>query len=273
MVIHKIHNSDGTIENIGDVQLDEKILTMDDEEEIQKLVELQYFVIDEIEKKDKIQQIWGIYSEDKIKEILNNDGVIKNYYYNGDLVGSSQLIVNDKEEFDDYGAKSIPFDKTAINGGVILKSKYWGNGLQRQMSEELEKSALEKGYKYMIGTVSPKNKWSFENLYYTGYDIIDGHDMAKGFRFLCLKDLESKKEEPPKRDFYVLIREAYEKLINNKNGENADLKEKNEKLQAMLKRTLEFAETIRNSRVGKFFFRKKIKELPEPEGVFDEVIK
>ncbi len=267
MVIHKIHNFDGTIENIGDAQLDEKILTTYDEEEIQNLVDLQYFVIDEIEKKDKLQQIWGIYSGDKIKEILNNDGVIKNYYYNGDLVGSSQLIVNDKEEFDDYGAKS-PFDKTAINGGVILKSKYWGNSLQKLMSEDLEKIALEKGYKYMICTVSPKNKWSFENLYHLGYDIIDGHDMAKGFRFLCLKDLENKKEEPPKRDFNVLIRQSYEKLINNKNEENVDLKEKNKKLQSMLKNTLGFAETIRNSRVGKFFFGKKIKELINPEDVF-----
>lgn len=270
MFIHKINNSDGTVENIGNTELEEKILSVEDEEEIQKLVDLQYFVTEELEEKDNLQQIWGIYTTEKIKEILNNGGVIKNYYYDGDLVGSSQLIVNDREEFDDYGVKGISFNETAVNGGVILKSRYWGNGLQRQMSQELEDTALEKGCKYMIATVSPKNKWSFENLYYTGYDVVDGHDMAKGFRFVVLKDLKRKKEEPAKKEFSVLINESYEKLINTKNGENTDLKGKNERLLSRFKKVLEFAETVKNSVVGKIFFGKKIKGLPEPTNEFEE---
>lgn len=270
MLIHKINHPDGTVENIGNTQLEEIILTAEDKEEIQRLVDLQYFVTEELEQKDNLQQIWGIYTAEKIEEILNNGGLIKNYYYAGDLVGSSQLIVNDREEFDDYGVEGISFSETAVNGGVILKSKYWGNGLQRQMSQELEETALEKGCKYMIATVSPKNKWSFENLYYTGYDIVDGHDMAKGFRFVAVKDLKRKKEEPAKKDFNVLVNESYEKLINAKNEENVDLKGKNKRLLSRFERVLEFAETVKNSVVGKIFFNKKIKELPEPTDEFEE---
>ncbi len=270
MFIHKINHPNGTVENIEDTQLEERILTAEDKEEIQRLVDLQYFVTEELEQKDNLQQIWGIYTAEKIEEILNNGGVIKNYYYEGDIVGSSQLIVNDREEFDDYGVKGISFSETAVNGGVILKSKYWGNGLQRQMSQELEETALGKGCKYMIATVSPKNKWSFENLYYTGYDIVDGHDMAKGFRFVAVKDLVKKREEPAKKDFNVLVSESYERLVSAKNAENSDLKEKNERLLSRFKRVLKFAEAVKNSVVGKLFFKKKIKELPEPSDSFDE---
>ncbi len=33
----------------------------------------------------------------------------------------------------------------------------------------------------------------------------------------------------------------------------------------MLSKTLDFCNTVRNSRFGKFFFRKQIKELPAPD--------
>ena len=39
----------------------------------------------------------------------------------------------------------------------------------------------------------------------------------------------------------------------------------------MLSKTLDFCNTVRNSRFGKFFFRKKIKELPALDSAEREI--
>lgn len=52
--------------------------------------------------------------------------------------------------------------------------------------------------------------------------------------------------------------------------ENTELKQKNSRLQSMLAKTLKFCDYVRESRFGRFFFRKRIKELPEPQSVEEE---
>lgn len=54
------------------------------------------------------------------------------------------------------------------------------------------------------------------------------------------------------------------------NNDNNELKQKNSKLQSMLAKTLKFCDYVRESRFGKFFFRKKIKELPPPQSMEEE---
>lgn len=62
--------------------------------------------------------------------------------------------------------------------------------------------------------------------------------------------------------------------LNQENTElkndNNELKQKNSKLQSMLAKTLQFCDYVRESKFGKFFFRKKIKELPEPQSIEEE---
>lgn len=52
--------------------------------------------------------------------------------------------------------------------------------------------------------------------------------------------------------------------------ENTELKQKNSRLQSMLAKTLKFCDYVRESRFGRFFFRKRIKELPEPQSMEEE---
>lgn len=53
-------------------------------------------------------------------------------------------------------------------------------------------------------------------------------------------------------------------------SDNAELKQRNSKLQSMLAKTLKFCDYVRESRFGRFFFRKRIKELPEPQSMEEE---
>lgn len=56
-----------------------------------------------------------------------------------------------------------------------------------------------------------------------------------------------------------ILKKGYQKLQD----ENIELTSKNTKLTSMLARTLEFADLVRKSPIGKMFFRKAIKNLPE----------
>ena len=71
----------------------------------------------------------------------------------------------------------------------MVSPSYFGNGLQKQMTAELERLAKEKGYKYMIGTVSPNNKYSYNNLIDLGYEVIGEKQMKKGLRYIIIKKL------------------------------------------------------------------------------------
>lgn len=51
---------------------------------------------------------------------------------------------------------------------------------------------------------------------------------------------------------------------NDKEIENQELKNRISVLQNMLSATLKFCDNVKNSKFGKFFFRKQLKELPEP---------
>lgn len=51
---------------------------------------------------------------------------------------------------------------------------------------------------------------------------------------------------------------------NNINTENIQLKEQVNVLQKMLSKTLNFCNCVKNSRFGRLFFKKQIKELPAP---------
>ena len=59
--------------------------------------------------------------------------------------------------------------------------------------------------------------------------------------------------------------EALKKAIVNKDNEINTLAQNNKKLQYMLDRVLKFAEKVKNSRFAKFFFRKELKALSEPD--------
>jgi len=63
------------------------------------------------------------------------------------------------------------------------------------------------------------------------------------------------------------IEENYKKEIEKLTVENDKLKGEKTLLQTMLKRTLEVCESVKRSPLGKIFFGRKLKQLPEASGI------
>lgn len=179
MYITKVDNN-----SIQKKNLSQRACTVDD---INMVLDFQNYVMDYIGNK----VIWGMYDYDYLLKTINNGGYIELYYDKDVFVGFLMLIANDLEEFNKHSIpnNSIKFEEAAIYGGVMVSPRYWGNGLQKQMTERLEKLALEKDYKYMLATVSPENTYSYNNLIDIGYKIVGEKNMSKGYRYILVKKL------------------------------------------------------------------------------------
>ena len=97
--------------------------------------------------------------------------------------------------------------------------------------------------------------------------------MLKGYCESYLKYKKQKDENQKIVEKNNKLNEQVTGLQNENSGlqkENEELKQKVNVLQKMLSRTLDFCNRVRNSRVGKVFFRKDIKELPGVEDSIEE---
>lgn len=81
--------------------------------------------------------------------------------------------------------------------------------------------------------------------------------------FITSQNEKIKKLLNEKQDLEKQLFNSNEKY-NNINTENIQLKEQVNVLQKMLSKTLDFCNHVKNSRFGRFFFKKQIKELPAP---------
>lgn len=111
-----------------------------------------------------------------------------------------------------------------------IKSKVWQNNISVEQMNELIEYSKEVTEKYGVGFGSKYAQSNHNNLSFDG--VVTHEDILK---------------------------KGYQKLQN----ENIELKSNNTKLNSMLARTLEFADLVRKSPIGKIFFRKAIKKLPE----------
>ncbi len=154
--------------------------------DVDLLVNFQNIVMEKIEDKST----WGMYSKQFLVDFFSKPtNIIELYYDSQALVGFLMLTLDDKEEFEDYNVNHTNLNKSAIYGGVMISPLYWGNGLQKQMTERLEYLAKKANRSYMVATVSPDNKYSYNNLINTGYKVIGEKNMEKGYRHIVVKEL------------------------------------------------------------------------------------
>lgn len=113
---------------------------------------------------------------------------------------------------------------------------------------------------------------AFEPIYKYGFTLRPKDTMLKGY---CESYLKFRGKQDENQEIVEERKQLNEKItdLQKENSglqrENGELKQKVNILQKMLSRTLAFCERVRNSRVGKLFFRKDIKELPSADESFE----
>lgn len=111
----------------------------------------------------------------------------------GQLAGMFFVVLPGMEEENlgyDIGMQGRQLDECAIMDTVVVLPEYRGMHLQYEMMQTAERKLHKEGYRYLLCTVHPENKFSRENVKRQGYKKILTKEKYGGFlRDIWMKEL------------------------------------------------------------------------------------
>lgn len=114
----------------------------------------------------------GEFSLNELKNILNNEGKLFNFYDNNIIVCSMLYIPSNNKTLEKHNLK---YDEKLVGscGPIMVNPKYVGNKFQKQMLELLDKYCKSIGKRYIFTKVHPDNIYSINNFISDGYKFVE----------------------------------------------------------------------------------------------------
>ena len=114
----------------------------------------------------------GEFSLNELKNILNNEGKLFNFYDNNIIVCSMLYIPSNNKTLKKHNLK---YDEDLVGscGPIMVNPKYVGNKFQKQMLELLDKYCKSIGKRYIFTKVHPDNIYSINNFISDGYKFVE----------------------------------------------------------------------------------------------------
>ncbi|MEG0393815.1 MAG: hypothetical protein RR568_04080 [Anaerorhabdus sp.] len=137
-------------------------------DDLNLILNLQNETLSNLTEKDLLREN----SVDMLEECLCNPHFTIGAWYKGELAGFSVLYFPTKDEENlSLSLKDVDISqaKVANNKLCIVRSKYFGNSLQYHLGTLIEEYAKGKNINLLCATVSPKNKYSLNNMERLGY--------------------------------------------------------------------------------------------------------
>lgn len=90
----------------------------------------------------------------------------------------------------DIGLTEMELGKVAHMESIAILPEYRGNGLQYTMMKAAEEELKKQGYRYLMCTVHPENRYSKNNIIKQGYEVVLTKEKYGGYvRDILLKKL------------------------------------------------------------------------------------
>lgn len=121
----------------------------------------------------------GEFSLNELKNILNNEGKLFNFYDNNIIVCSMLYIPSNNKTLEKHNLK---YDEKLVGscGPIMVNPKYVGNKFQKQMLELLDKYCKSIGKRYIFTKVHPDNIYSINNFVSDGYKFVETYETSSG---------------------------------------------------------------------------------------------
>lgn len=121
----------------------------------------------------------GEFSLNELKNILNNEGKLFNFYDNDIIVCSMLYIPSNNKTLEKHNLK---YDEKLVGscGPIMVNPKYVGNKFQKQMLELLDKYCKSIGKRYIFTKVHPDNIYSINNFVSNGYEFVETYKTSSG---------------------------------------------------------------------------------------------
>lgn len=136
----------------------------------------------------KDPNLLGDFTKEDLSFMLNNGSKIWMYYMCDEPVCSMMSIPSTQKDLDKFEL-NLDYREVIDYGPIMVSPKFLGNGLQYQMTKELDKYSLNKGYKYALVTVHPDNIYCLNNVSKLGFEFIKEKEFSRGIRKIYLKKL------------------------------------------------------------------------------------
>ena len=120
----------------------------------------------------------GEFSLNELKNILNNEGKLFNFYDNI-IVCSMLYIPSNNKTLEKHNLK---YDEDLVGscGPIMVNPEYVGNKFQKQMLELLDKYCKNIGKIYIFTKVHPDNIYSINNFISDGYKFVETYKTSSG---------------------------------------------------------------------------------------------
>ena len=121
----------------------------------------------------------GEFSLNELKNILNNEGKLFNFYDNNIIVCSMLYIPSNNKTLEKHNLK---YDEKLVGfcGPIMVNPEYVGNKFQKQMLELLDKYCKSIGKRYIFTKVHPDNIYSINNFISDGYKFVETYKTSSG---------------------------------------------------------------------------------------------
>ncbi len=121
----------------------------------------------------------GEFSLNDLKNILNNEGKLFNFYDNNIIVCSMLYIPSNNKTLKKH---NLNYDEKLVGscGPIMVNPKYVGNKFQKQMLELLDKYCKSIGKRYIFTKVHPDNIYSINNFVSDGYKFVETYKTSSG---------------------------------------------------------------------------------------------
>lgn len=121
----------------------------------------------------------GEFSLNELKNILNNEGKLFNFYDNNIIVCSMLYIPSNNKTLEKHNLK---YDEKLVGscGPIMVNPKYVGNKFQKQMLELLDKYCKNIDKRYIFTKVHPDNIYSINNFISDGYKFVETYKTSSG---------------------------------------------------------------------------------------------
>lgn len=121
----------------------------------------------------------GEFSLNELKNILNNEGKLFNFYDNNIIVCSMLYIPSNNKTLEKHNLK---YDEKLVGscGPIMVNPEYVGNKFQKQMLELLDKYCKNIGKIYIFTKVHPDNIYSINNFISDGYKFVETYKTSSG---------------------------------------------------------------------------------------------
>lgn len=121
----------------------------------------------------------GEFSLNELKNILNNEGKLFNFYDNDIIVCSMLYIPSNNKTLEKHNLK---YDEKLVGScsPIMVNPKYVGNKFQKQMLELLDKYCKSIGKRYIFTKVHPDNIYSINNFVSNGYEFVETYKTSSG---------------------------------------------------------------------------------------------